>query len=93
MILEFAYYGDIFNEAREQIIDDRLVASYATQVAQGLIHIHQSKCIHRDIKLENIYLTHTGEIKIGDFGWATHSLVDRAEKVVGTINYCAPGTK
>ena len=48
-------------------------------------------CIHRDIKLENIYLNHCGDIKIGDFGWACHSIHDRGEKVVGTINYVSPG--
>lgn len=43
-----------------------------------------------DLKLENMYLNHRGVLKIGDLGWACHSQRDRGEKVVGTINYCAP---
>jgi len=38
------------------------------QVAHGLHHIHSSNLVHLDIKPENIYVTPSGEYKIGDFG-------------------------
>jgi serine/threonine protein kinase len=90
LILEFCMRGDIFNDAREKFIDERLCAQYLVQLSQGLNYMHSCFCIHRDIKLENIYLNENGKIKIGDFGWACHSTSDRGEKVVGTINYVAP---
>jgi serine/threonine protein kinase len=38
------------------------------QVLQGLVHIHDLKQIHRDIKPDNVLINHRGEAKIGDFG-------------------------
>ncbi|KAJ1921520.1 eukaryotic translation initiation factor 2-alpha kinase [Mycoemilia scoparia] len=41
------------------------------QILEGLVHIHNSKMIHRDLKPVNIFLSASGDVKIGDFGLAT----------------------
>eukprot|EP01128_Nolandella_sp_AFSM9_P007050 TRINITY_DN3764_c0_g1_i2.p1 TRINITY_DN3764_c0_g1~~TRINITY_DN3764_c0_g1_i2.p1 ORF type:complete len:519 (-),score=136.40 TRINITY_DN3764_c0_g1_i2:239-1795(-) len=90
LILEFALYGDIFNDARLKVFDQKMAAQYVTQLCHALMYMHKCLCIHRDLKLENMYMNDKGVLKIGDLGWACHSQRDRGEKVVGTINYCAP---
>lgn len=34
---------------------------------QGLAHLHAHQVIHRDIKGQNVLLTHDAEVKIGKF--------------------------
>tara|TARA_X000000950_G_C13615592_1_gene537175 strand:- start:214 stop:669 length:456 start_codon:yes stop_codon:yes gene_type:complete len=40
------------------------------QIVNGLDYIHSKGYIHFDLKPENIFLTETQEIKIGDFGYS-----------------------
>lgn len=64
------------------------------QILHGLEYIHQNNIIHRDIKLENIFLrkTHNRYLcKIGDFGLARPIGDDEtAITNCGTEIYMAP---
>lgn len=41
------------------------------QIAEGLAFAHSQNIIHRDLKLENIFVGQGNVIKIGDFGCST----------------------
>eukprot|EP01050_Picozoa_sp_SAG11_P026569 SAG11_NODE_6410_length_1319_cov_1.680328_2_plen_85_part_00 len=43
-------------------------------VAKGLKHIHDKEFLHLDLKPENIFLTESGLLKIGDFGVTVHAV-------------------
>ena len=68
------------------------VQCYLYQVISALKYLHSHRIIHRDIKLGNIFLTETMEIKMGDFGLATKLEYDgeRKRTICGTPNYIAP---
>eukprot|EP01123_Difflugia_compressa_P006254 TRINITY_DN18425_c0_g1_i1.p1 TRINITY_DN18425_c0_g1~~TRINITY_DN18425_c0_g1_i1.p1 ORF type:complete len:352 (+),score=59.77 TRINITY_DN18425_c0_g1_i1:111-1058(+) len=90
LILEYAMYGDIFNDVQLCRLEEQTAARYTVQVANALEYMHNNFVIHRDIKLENVYLNDCGQIKIGDFGWSVHTHKLKNDKVVGTLHYMAP---
>ena len=62
------------------------------QISLALKDIHQQMVIHRDLKLGNLLLTESLEIRISDFGLAAklaHPL-ERRKTMCGTPNYIAP---
>lgn len=54
-------------------IDIRAVKSWARQILEGLVYLHEHDppVIHRDLKCDNIFVNgHLGQVKIGDLGLA-----------------------
>ena len=47
------------------------------EIVEGLAHIHQQGMIHRDLKPVNIFLDSNDHVKIGDFGLATTSILNK----------------
>ena len=62
------------------------------QLTEGLHHLHDRRVLHRDIKLENIFVDGRGAVKIGDLGLgrllSTES--SHARTGVGTPLYFSP---
>jgi NIMA (never in mitosis gene a)-related kinase len=52
--------------------------------------MHHLGVTHRDIKLENIFLTQDGSPRLGDFDLAVFAHDPPARAPVGTIFYMAP---
>jgi eukaryotic-like serine/threonine-protein kinase len=81
------------------------VSRYGAQIADGLAHAHRHGVNHRDLKSENVVITHEGRAKILDFGLARrlapHDLKDLSESreaapgygenvLAGTLSSMAP---
>jgi serine/threonine protein kinase len=66
----------------------------ALQVIAPLLYtlhlLHSLNIVHRDIKTENVFLSVTGELQLGDFGLAAHKLHDVLTDRVGTLDYMSP---
>lgn len=62
---------------------------FILDVAAGLTHSHERQVLHRDVKPANVFLTATGEAKLGDFGTGMFMGEDSSERV-GTAFYMAP---
>lgn len=63
--------------------------NYVLQLLDATKHIHERKVLHNDIKPENIFMFLDGNIKLIDFGIATH-FNEEADKVNVSILYTAP---
>ena len=68
--------------------------SLALRIAEGLAAAHTAHILHRDLKPDNVMLTHQGVPKITDFGLAKRVVLDGAamapREVVGTPHFMAP---
>jgi len=67
------------------------VQCYIMQIINALKYLHNSRVIHRDLKLGNLFLNEKMELKLGDFGCATKLEFDGEKKwtICGT-NLIAP---
>jgi len=72
----------------------RLRLSFATDIARALAYLHARKCIHRDLKGENLLVTANGRLKITDFGFARIAARTKEESrrltFCGTDAYMSP---
>ncbi|KAL0952730.1 hypothetical protein HGRIS_006961 [Hohenbuehelia grisea] len=64
----------------------RLRLSFATDIARALAYLHARKCIHRDLKGENLLVTANGRLKITDFGFAR--IAARNEEEMKRLTFC-----
>ncbi|KAK0463124.1 kinase-like domain-containing protein [Desarmillaria tabescens] len=64
----------------------RLRLSFATDIARALAYLHARKCIHRDLKGENLLVTSNGRLKITDFGFAR--IAARNEEELKRLTFC-----
>jgi serine/threonine protein kinase len=69
-----------------------LELAFAKQLMKGIKQIHAADMVHRDLKPQNIFISHDDVLKIGDFGLSRHAseIQDEERGEVGTAAYCAP---
>ena len=71
-------------------------AEIAVDVAAALGTAHAAGLVHRDVKLGNILISDSGEVKVADFGIATalaantETNLTQAGSVMGTATYFSP---
>lgn len=91
-VTELCSGGDLYSFIKKR---RRLIESHAkyffVQILKGLAALHKVGILHRDIKLENVMLTVTGELKIGDFGVSRKMRpTEVCKEQCGTPAYIAP---
>jgi len=69
-----------------------VVVRWLHQLASALTYVHAECILHRDLKTANVFLTASGDIKLGDFGLSRtlSTYTHFATSVVGTPYYMAP---
>ena len=68
--MELCSGGDLFSYSKKRRrLKEDVARFFFRQIIEGLAYVHNVKLVvHRDIKLENILLDATGNVKVCDFG-------------------------
>ena len=95
LILEYAQGGELFHHlALERMFTEEVAAFYMAEMVLALEHLHTTvRVIYRDLKPENCLLDSEGHLLLTDFGLSKVALEeedDRANSVLGTVEYMAP---
>lgn len=95
IVMEYAAAGDLSHKIKQQKgrhFAEELVLDWFIQLCFSIKYCHQKKVLHRDIKTQNVFLTASGVIKVGDFGISRvlANTFDCAHTFVGTPYYLSP---
>ncbi|CAD8126522.1 unnamed protein product [Paramecium sonneborni] len=97
IVMEYAENADLSimsNQAKQTqtYIDENTILGWFSQISIAIQYLHQLKIIHRDIKLQNIFLCTNGIVKLGDFGISRtlDNTLDLAQTSIGTPFYLSP---
>lgn len=63
---------------------------YILQILDAVNNMHEKEVLHNDLKPDNMIVLIDGNIKIFDFGIATHAFDRESKELHGTIKYLAP---
>eukprot|EP01102_Stenamoeba_stenopodia_P020710 TRINITY_DN817_c0_g1_i1.p1 TRINITY_DN817_c0_g1~~TRINITY_DN817_c0_g1_i1.p1 ORF type:complete len:411 (-),score=97.01 TRINITY_DN817_c0_g1_i1:103-1239(-) len=93
IVMEYCPKGDLLHHAQTKLrfAEDEAL-HFFRQMVDALEHTHAKGYIHRDVKLENMFLAADGTLKLGDWGfarpWSSTELI--TNEFPGSIHYVAP---
>ncbi|NXO92316.1 NEK4 kinase, partial [Certhia brachydactyla] len=95
IVMGFCEGGDLYHKLKEQkgkLFPENQVVEWFVQIAMALQYLHEKHILHRDLKTQNIFLTRTNIIKVGDLGIARvlENQYDMASTLIGTPYYMSP---
>lgn len=96
LVMEFVGGGDLHSvlTARKRFTENEARSLFRSLV-ESLAYCHEKGVFHRDLKLENLLLTSSGQLKVCDFGLASVRALnsqnaDLCKTIVGTEDFSPP---
>ncbi|KFV67533.1 Serine/threonine-protein kinase Nek4, partial [Dryobates pubescens] len=95
IVMGFCEGGDLYHKLKQQkgkLLPENQVVEWFVQIAMALQYLHEKHILHRDLKTQNVFLTRTNIIKVGDLGIARvlENQYDMASTLIGTPYYMSP---
>ncbi|XP_066920931.1 serine/threonine-protein kinase Nek4-like [Clytia hemisphaerica] len=97
IIMGYCEGGDLYTKLKKQakqgeFLTETQIVEWFVQIAMALQYMHDRNILHRDLKTQNIFLTKSKIIKLGDLGIARvlDSNADMATTMIGTPYYMSP---
>ncbi|PKL83397.1 MAG: hypothetical protein CVV24_05115 [Ignavibacteriae bacterium HGW-Ignavibacteriae-3] len=86
------FEGETLDKSLDTVDPDKLYF-LIDSISSVLFYLHQSNFIYYDLKPENILLRNvenSPELKIVDFGFASHMMNKKGRNILGSLKYIAP---
>lgn len=93
LVLEYCPGDELYNHLlKNGRMEPGQVQKIFTQLVGAVTYVHAKKCVHRDLKLENILLDKLGNVKLVDFGFTREyqGSTSYLQTWCGTVCYSAP---
>lgn len=97
IVMDYAEGGDLYTRITKtrkagQTFPEPTVLRWFTQASLALKHMHEKHILHRDLKSQNLFLTSSGRLRIGDFGISKvlDCTAAFAKTTIGTPYYLSP---
>ncbi|KAA6402401.1 MAG: putative Serine/threonine-protein kinase 3 [Streblomastix strix] len=92
--MELCEFGSVLStyEVTKHGVNEAQLSYILRCTLEGLIYLHSTKKIHRDIKSGNILVCGDGDIRIGDFGVSAQlqRTIDKRQTFIGSPYWMAP---
>lgn len=88
LIIEYCSNGTLLHTKNDEVQNIR----HLNQIIEAVKFLHTNKIVHRDIKLDNIFLDSENNVKLGDFGCASYG-IKFSDFNKGTYSYMSPQIK
>ncbi|GIX87828.1 hypothetical protein CDAR_82921 [Caerostris darwini] len=93
LAMEFAEGGELFHRVANggRIVEAEAKVLFA-QLISAVEYLHKHNIIHRDLKAENVFISNSNTVKVGDFGFSTRvqNLRETLLTFCGSPPYVAP---
>lgn len=89
----FMSYELLKGKTLKEVLDNRSRLSfdeaidYMLQICDAVYYVHRAEIIHNDLKPDNIFVLNDGNIKLYDFGIASHTFDSLSKEVLGSLAY------
>merc|ERR1719428_278103 len=97
IVMDYAEGGDLYNRISKQRkagqnFPEPQIVRWFTQGSLALKHLHERHVLHRDLKSQNLFITGSGRLRIGDFGISKvlDCTAAFAKTTIGTPYYLSP---
>lgn len=92
LVMDYCVQGDLLEHQRKQPqtrFPEARAVKYLSHIRDAFLCLRNNNIMHRDIKLENLFVDAEDNLKIGDFGFAKEGL-DESFTKLGSHNTMAP---
>jgi len=97
IVMDYADGGDLYQRVTRtrkigQLLPERQILRWFTEAALALKYMHDKHVLHRDLKSQNLFLTASDRLRVGDFGISKvlESTLAFAKTAIGTPYYLSP---
>merc|ERR1719440_2251340 len=97
IVMDYAEGGDLYQRISRtrkagQAIPERQIVRWFTEASLALKYMHDKHVLHRDLKSQNLFLTSSDRLRVGDFGISKvlESTAAFAKTAIGTPYYLSP---
>ena len=93
--IPFVSYELLKGKTLKEVLDNRgkltfdEAIDYLLQIVDAVNYVHRAEVIHNDLKPDNLFLLNDGNIKLCDFGIASHTFDKTDNELFGSLNYVA----